>query len=179
LTADDYVVQVPFQTQTGKIVNVCVIGFQDVSDSLNYALIGNTFLKRYLSVFDYKTRNIGFSLAKGRQPLPDNAPSITGAGSNNIQAITTSTPSKNSVASANRLGSMAIQPASLSPTRDNSNTSPSTGLIAAASISGIVILVALSVALFTFVKHRKPRSEVQLPDPEVVSDFLVSKSAAL
>ncbi|KAJ3100670.1 Vacuolar protease A [Phlyctochytrium planicorne] len=106
LTADDYVVQVPFQTQTGKIVNLCVIGFQDVSDSLNYALIGNTFLKRYLSVFDYKTGNIGFSLAKGRQPLPDNAPSITGAGSNNVQAITA--PSKPSAASTIRLGSWAM-----------------------------------------------------------------------
>ncbi|KAJ3213578.1 Vacuolar protease A [Dinochytrium kinnereticum] len=85
LTAEEYVVPVPFKTSNGSIVDLCVLGFQDVPDSQNYVLLGNTLLKRYLTIFDFQTSNIGFALAKGRQPLANGTASITGAGSGNPQ----------------------------------------------------------------------------------------------
>ncbi|KAI9366828.1 aspartic peptidase domain-containing protein [Zopfochytrium polystomum] len=49
----------------------CFIGFQVNPPTgtvlpTNTVLLGNTFLKRYYSVFDYSKKQIGFALAKGR-----------------------------------------------------------------------------------------------------------------
>ncbi|KAJ3113233.1 hypothetical protein HDU96_003619 [Phlyctochytrium bullatum] len=113
LTAAEYVIPVPFQSATGQIVYLCVIALEDVSDSANYVLMGNTLLKRYLTVFDYATGNIGFALAKGRTPLPSNAPSITGAGSSNTLAKdhvpATAAPSKSSSGAASLRGSWRVE----------------------------------------------------------------------
>ncbi|KAJ3303893.1 hypothetical protein HDU76_005281 [Blyttiomyces sp. JEL0837] len=47
--------------------DTCVLGFlgSDVLGS-GIVLLGNTFLKRFVSIFDYDGRRVGFALAKGR-----------------------------------------------------------------------------------------------------------------
>ncbi|KAJ3312087.1 hypothetical protein HDU76_002964, partial [Blyttiomyces sp. JEL0837] len=62
--------------------NVCLIGFvaSDVLGSQSL-LLGNLFLKRFVSVFDYGTKRIGFILGKGRVGAPVVAGSLDTAGS--------------------------------------------------------------------------------------------------
>ncbi|KAI9342443.1 aspartic peptidase domain-containing protein [Zopfochytrium polystomum] len=66
--------------------STCVIGFQ-VSAS-NLVFMGNTFFKRYYTVFDYGQRKIGFVLAKGRTanglPAPAAASTSTAGQGNGV-----------------------------------------------------------------------------------------------
>jgi hypothetical protein len=49
--------------------STCIIGFMPISDNSgigNALLLGNTFLKKFYTVFDFDNRRIGFTVAKGR-----------------------------------------------------------------------------------------------------------------
>ncbi|KAJ1559962.1 hypothetical protein HK405_008753 [Cladochytrium tenue] len=62
LNPSDYIVKID--------TNFCIIGFYPSESSAgigtNVVLMGNTFLKRYYSIFDYENRRIGFTVALGR-----------------------------------------------------------------------------------------------------------------
>ncbi|KAJ1546256.1 hypothetical protein HK405_007244 [Cladochytrium tenue] len=63
LSPFDYIIQIDSSPQT------CIVGFQtteSTSLSSNIVIMGNTFLKRYYTVFDYTNRKVGFTVAKGR-----------------------------------------------------------------------------------------------------------------
>ncbi|KAJ3191403.1 hypothetical protein HK101_007815 [Irineochytrium annulatum] len=81
LTAAEYITQVAASDDLGNVVSVCIIALQAVEDSMNYALLGNTVLKRFVTIFDYKASAIGFALAKGRPAIV--GASVLGIGSAN------------------------------------------------------------------------------------------------
>ncbi|KAJ1534249.1 hypothetical protein HK405_000091 [Cladochytrium tenue] len=63
LSPSDYIVQINTSPQT------CIVGFETTeSNSLGSSilLMGNSFLKRYYTVFDYTNKRIGFTVGKGR-----------------------------------------------------------------------------------------------------------------
>ncbi|KAI9366817.1 aspartic peptidase domain-containing protein [Zopfochytrium polystomum] len=63
ITADEYVVNLG--QSNGQ--SVCILGFQPTkADAL---LLGNTFLKRFYTVFDYGKKQVGFAVGKGRKPI--------------------------------------------------------------------------------------------------------------
>ncbi|KAJ3416747.1 hypothetical protein HDV05_000121 [Chytridiales sp. JEL 0842] len=51
---------------------VCVMAVQETDAFENGVVMGNSFLKRYYTVFDYETKSIGFALSKGRMPVTVN-----------------------------------------------------------------------------------------------------------
>ncbi|KAJ3106326.1 Vacuolar protease A [Phlyctochytrium planicorne] len=91
ITPEEYIVPVPVTGADGSVSYACVLGFLGIPDTQNFAVLGNTFLKRYMTVFDYGTQKVGFTLAKGRSPLPNGNPSVDGKGIPNVKALPTST----------------------------------------------------------------------------------------
>ncbi|KAI8844215.1 aspartic peptidase domain-containing protein [Chytridium lagenaria] len=86
ITPEEYVVKVKVADQEGEVREICILGFQAMTEGMEVAVLGNTFLKRYVTTFDYGSRKLGLVLAKGRNTLPNNLSSITGAGVGNDES---------------------------------------------------------------------------------------------
>jgi hypothetical protein len=69
--------------------DICVIGFLPTAPSNgigNALLFGNTFLKKFYTVFDFDNRRIGFTVAKGRTGTTT-GPTSTGPNSSTRNSI--------------------------------------------------------------------------------------------
>ncbi|KAJ1569152.1 hypothetical protein HK405_009223 [Cladochytrium tenue] len=80
LSPSDYIVEIDSSGSS----TTCIVGFETTESSSlgsSIVLMGNTFLKRFYSVFDYTNRRVGFTVALGRTGTAGTAGSSTSSAS--------------------------------------------------------------------------------------------------
>ncbi|KAJ3331172.1 hypothetical protein HDU76_003869 [Blyttiomyces sp. JEL0837] len=62
VTVEEYVIKTPKSSG----IDTCMLALSTTDDTMGTYVLGNTFLKRYYTVFDYDNNRIGFTLSKNR-----------------------------------------------------------------------------------------------------------------
>ncbi|KAI8850685.1 aspartic peptidase domain-containing protein [Chytridium lagenaria] len=62
---------------TATFVDRCFLNFRASEEDKNYVILGNSVTKRFVTIFDYERRRVGFALARGRTPDAFNVSSLS------------------------------------------------------------------------------------------------------